>query len=120
MRCFILPLAPQNRLVWRCFRGKNNAQCPLYEVILARSTRGCQAPVVSVFVVSETHAIGVEAEEKDGETHATVIETGVTKSMRLEYILSCQLQGSPPKLRIPVMSSIDSDHPLISGRHAIG
>ena len=48
-----------------------------------------------------------EAVAKDSKTRAAVIETGMTKSMRLEYILSCQLQGSPPKLRIAVMSSID-------------
>ena len=60
---------------------------------------------------------------KDRESRATVIETGVhhrsvQKLVRLKCILSCQLQDSPLKLRIPVMSSIDSDHPLISGRHA--
>jgi len=77
VRCFILPLAPQNRLVWRCFSGKNNVQCALYEIILAQPTRGCQAPVVSVFTVSETYAIGVETVEKDRETRAVVIETGV-------------------------------------------
>ena len=32
----------------------------------------------------ETHAIGAETVEKDRETGATFIETGVTKSMRLE------------------------------------
>jgi hypothetical protein len=63
--------------------------------------------------------------DKDSETRATVVETGVhhrsvQKLARLEYILSRQIQGSPPKLRIAVMWSIDSDHPLIIGRHAIG
>ncbi len=44
----------------------------------------------------------------------------VHKLARLECILSCQLQGSPPKLRILVISFTDSDHPIISGRHANG
>ena len=66
-----------------------------------------------------------DAVDKDRKTRATLIEAGVRhrsaqKLVRLKYILSCQLQGSPPKPRVPVMSSIDSDHPLIGGRHAIG
>jgi len=38
-----------------------------------------------------------ETVDEDNVTHAKVIETGVTKSMRLEYIPFCQLQGAPPK-----------------------